>query len=147
MRLYLLGLLFTFISSSASAASLHGIWTGWGEWTYDGSGTSCPTMRLRFKETQNFLERTAGYFDCQVVGLETYPAKWFKRENILMTPTQAQGTYDGNNLKIKEFYGDGIQIITTIKAEGLHMDYQEIWYQKDGAVLYEINGRLFKKEK
>ncbi len=139
----------TFIFTlQASAASIQGIWTGWGEWNYDGSGTGCPTMQLQFKESKSVLERTRGYFDCQVVGLESYPAQWIKRGPLLASEQKVLGSYDGNNLKIKEFYGDeGIYIITSIRAEGLHMDYEEIWYQADGVVLYEILGRLFKKEK
>lgn len=148
MRWIVLVILSGFIVQASQAASLDGLWTGWGEWTFDGSGTSCPTMQLHFKETQHFLERVKGYFDCQVVGLETYPAKWLKRGNTLMIPYQAQGSYNGQQLKIKELYGnEGVSIQTSIQIEGLHMDYKEIWYEADGDVLYEITGRLFKKEK
>lgn len=144
----LISIAIALVSSIAPGASLQGLWTGWGEWTYDGSGTDCPIMQIQFSETKKILKRDKGYFDCQVVGLETYPAMWTKRGHFLMFDNKTQGTYDGARLKIRESYGnEGVYIETIIQAEGLHMDYNETWYEANGNTLYEITGRLFKKEK
>lgn len=32
-------------------------------------------------------------------------------------------------------------------VDGLHLDYEEIWYEKGDTVLYEIYARMFKKQK
>ena len=131
------------VGGSRAAAGIAGKWLGWGEWTYQGSGTHCD-MSMEFEEGADYLFRKGGYFDCSVVGLEVEPARFVKKGTQLLTEDgQAAGSYENNVIILNEAYSDTVGITTTIKVDGLHFDYSEIWHQKDGSELYNIQGRLF----
>lgn len=124
-------------------ADLNGRWIGQGEWSYQGSGTHC-FMQLTFVDTNQYLERKPGYFDCDMVGLDIYPAK-FKKDGtkLLNANGDVVGSYIGNEVKIKEQYDDNVYINSTIRFDGLHFDYNESWIGSDNEEIYEITGRLF----
>jgi len=124
-------------------ANLNGRWIGQGEWTYQGSGTHC-FMQLSFIDTNQYLERKAGYFDCDMVSLEIYPAKFIKQGSQLLNDNgEVVGSYIGNEIKLKEQYDDNVSINSTITFDGLHFDYHESWIGSDGEEIYQIIGRLF----
>lgn len=124
-------------------ANLNGRWIGQGEWSYQGSGTHC-FMQLSFVDSVQYLERKAGYFDCDMVGLDIYPAKFIKNGTQLLNENgEIVGSYIGNEIKIKEQYDDNVVINSTIRFDGLHFDYNENWIGSDGDEIYQIIGRLF----
>jgi hypothetical protein len=124
-------------------ANLNGRWIGQGEWSYQGSGTHC-FMQLSFVDTDQYLERKAGYFDCDMVGLDIYPAKFFKKGSQLLNANgDVVGTYIGNEIKLEEQYDDTVVIRSSIKFDGLHFDYNENWIGSDNNLIYQIVGRLF----
>lgn len=127
----------------AKPDGLTGKWIGQGEWTYQGSGAHC-YMNLEFEDRKDYLLRKGGYFDCGFVGLASEPARFEKRGTQLFDQAgQAAGSYEGNVITLNEAYSDSVGIVTTIKADGLHFDYSEIWTEKNGRELYVITGRLF----
>jgi hypothetical protein len=131
-------------SSANPDNSLTGKWTGWGEWTYQGSGTRCDTMWLTFEDGKDALERKGGYFDCGFVALESEPGRWTKKGSVLYDESGAEaGSYEKGLVTLKEAYSENVDIVTTIKVDGLHFDYSEIWTEKSGKPLYVITGRLF----
>jgi len=124
--------------------SLTGRWIGWGEWTYQGSGTRCDVMTLTFEDGKDYLDRKGGYFDCGVVALASEPARFEKRGSQLFdTSGRPAGSYEGNVITLNEAYNENVGIVTTITVNGLHFDYSEIWTEKNGRQLYVITGRLF----
>lgn len=127
----------------AKPDGLSGKWLGQGEWTYQGSGAHC-YMNLEFEDTRDYLLRKGGYFDCGFVGLASEPAKFLKSGTQLLTEDgQPAGSYEGGVIKLNEAYSENVGIVTTIKVDGLHFDYSEIWTEKSGKELYVITGRLF----
>ena len=136
----------TFLWASISMANITGQWTGWGDWTYQGSGTHCDSMKLNYIETDTKLVRKPGYFDCQVVGLDIAEGEWTKQGNNLMVDGEIVGTITDTTLHLSESYDENVTVVSDIAIEGTHFDYSEIWYDKDGSVIYEITGRLFKKQ-
>ncbi|MDA8243320.1 MAG: hypothetical protein M0025_04280 [Elusimicrobia bacterium] len=122
---------------------LTGRWLGWGEWTYQGSGARCD-MKLEFEDTPDYLLRKGGYFDCGFAALASEPARFAKKGSQLLDEAgNPAGSYEGGVVTLREAYGADVSITTTIKADGLHFDYSEIWTVKDGSELYVITGRLF----
>jgi len=122
---------------------LTGKWLGWGEWTYQGSGAHC-NMNLEFEDTKDYLLRKGGYFDCGFVGLASEPAKFAKKgAQLIAEDGQAAGSYEGGVITLNENYSENVGIVTTIKVDGLHFDYSEIWTEKSGKEIYVITGRLF----
>ncbi len=124
--------------------NLTGRWIGWGEWTYQGSGTRCDVMTLTFEDGKDYLDRKGGYFDCGMVSLAVEPARFVKKGTQLLDQGGAAvGTYENSVITLTEPYSESVDIFTTIKRDGLHFDYSEIWRLKDGSELYNITGRLF----
>lgn len=127
-----------------NSGGLSGRWLGWGEWTYQGSGTRCDMMTLTFEDSAKALDRKGGYFDCGFVALESLPARFAKRGTELLDETGAvAGSYAGNVITLSEAYSETVDIFTTIKVDGLHFDYLETWKDKGGKEIYVITGRLF----
>jgi hypothetical protein len=141
----ILGIVFL-LWSSVSFANVSGNWIGWGTWTYVGSGTHCDSMTLGFVETKDKLTRTGGYFDCQVVGLDIDAATFTKQGNNLIVDGVVVGNISENTIHLTEQYSPDVKIVSDIAIEAGHFDYSEIWYDKNDIVIYEITGRLFKKQ-
>ncbi|MEI7527363.1 MAG: hypothetical protein WCK76_00355 [Elusimicrobiota bacterium] len=130
--------------SERANPGLGGKWIGWGDWTYQGSGTHCDTMSLEFEDGTDYLFRKSGYFDCGVVALNVDPARYVKKGTQLLGENGAvAGSYENNVITLYEAYSETIDITTVIRVNGLHFDYSEIWNKKDGSELYNIQGRLF----
>lgn len=67
-KFYFLSFFVLFVSiKSFAVTGFSGIWTGWGEWTFDGSGTSCQRVRVIFEENDQALKRVSGFWDCDFV--------------------------------------------------------------------------------
>lgn len=141
MKKYMIVLL-TLLSFSA-LASLHGEWSGWGAWKYDGSGVSCHTS-LIYKETATKLIRKPTVFDCQVAYLNILGEAWDKKEGKLMKDGEIVGTYDENHYTLSEQYTKNVEIKSDILLNGNNIYYKELWYEQ-GTEIYEITGRLFRK--
>lgn len=142
----LLTLAFTLLLTSSAFANITGHWSGWGDWTYEGSGTHCYSMKLDLEETDGLLTRHGGYFDCQIVALDVAPAQWEKRGNNLLIDNQIVGSITDKGLHLEEKYSEEVKIITDITYDGNHMDYTETWFNKDQIVVYEITGRFFRRD-
>ncbi|HAH32203.1 MAG TPA: hypothetical protein DCL44_07820 [Elusimicrobia bacterium] len=125
------------------SAGISGSWLGQGEWTYHGSGAHC-YMSMEFEEGADYLFRKGGYFDCSVVGLNIDPARFVKKGTQLLDQDGlVVGSYENNEITLNEIYNNTVDITTIIKINGLHFDYSEIWREKEGSELYNIQGRLF----
>jgi hypothetical protein len=135
---------FVILFSTLSFASLQGQWSGWGTWTFDGSGTSCRDMRLSFDESAGALARSSGHFECDVVALDLPAQSWTKKGPDLLLDGAAIGSVKGDVYQWTEPYNPTVSVRTTITVSGDHLDYQELWIQKDGSTLYDIEGRLFR---
>jgi hypothetical protein len=136
--------LFLLVNTSYALAGIAGDWQGWGTWTYDGSGTHCD-MTMRFEETKTTFSRKSGYFDCLVVGLEVEPVTYTKKGDQLYDGEKLVGVLTDNSLELSEVYSETVNINTTIKIDGHHFDYKEIWLGHDGSQIYNIDGRMFLK--
>lgn len=131
-------------SSFTWAAGLQGAWQGWGQWTFDGDGPGCPDMRIAFQENTQTLKRLGGYFDCGIAGLDLAEATFEKQNGNLVVDGLVIGAYDGSGgYEYTEPYNEQTNVTTTIKVDGKHFDYQELWKQTDGRLLYRITGRFF----
>jgi hypothetical protein len=133
------------LSSTASFANISGDWTGWGTWTYEGAGAVCDPMTLGFVETKDKLTRTGGAFNCQVADIELDEAEWVKKGKDLLVDGVIVGSISENTVHLTEKYSEDVSIVTDIKMEARHLDYSETWYDEDNIVIYEIQGRFFKK--
>jgi hypothetical protein len=129
--------------SSNAFADIEGKWTGFGEWTFGGTGTSC-FMFMTFKETKTTILREDGYFDCGVVGLDITRAEFEKSgTNLLNDKGEIVGSYVGNVITLSEDYEDDVKVNSTIEVDGLHIDYNEVWIGSNQQEIYQINGRMF----
>lgn len=138
--LFVLGL---FVSLPAFA-DVSGRWIGWGEWTYQGQGTDCKTMVIRYQETAGEFKRLGGTFDCGIVVLHSDPLTWERRGNELFLDGAKAGALYPNGFETSEPYNDeGTMVHTKFVREGNHADYEERWVSKDGGEIYLIRGRLF----
>lgn len=143
MRNILAIVLGSLVSLSAHA-EVSGIWTGFGEWTFQGSGTDC-NMSMRYAESEGELKRLGGYFDCGIVALESTPLTWEKKEGKLYLGGEEAGTISENEFFAREDYGDGVHIDTKFVRDGLKADYEERWINEKNVEIYKITGRLFLK--
>ncbi|MES3037656.1 MAG: hypothetical protein V4736_07085 [Bdellovibrionota bacterium] len=138
----------TLVFVSFAQADLSGVagdWRGWGQWTFQGSGTDCFPMDISFKETDGQLSRVKGFFECSVVALHSDPLVWEKSGDKLLMDGKEVGTLKPGLVEMSEPYDDEVTVKTTMNIEGNHMDYMEIWTFNDGRPLYEITGRLFRR--
>lgn len=136
------------LTTNAFASSLQGAWQGWGQWTFDGDGPGCPDMRISFQENAQALKRLGGYFDCGIAGLDLAEASFEKQNGQLLVDGSVIGSYDDQgNYEYTEPYNEQTNVTTTIKVDGKHFDYQELWKQTDGRLLYRITGRFFFHQK
>jgi hypothetical protein len=142
---YLLSAVLFFCLQGAAEASVNGAWIGWGDWTFDGSGDHCD-MTLNFKETATTLTRVSGHFACTAVGLALPAETWTIQNETLISNGEAIGKITEGLIEMREKYNDNVSIQTVMKIDGHHMDYEEIWTEKNNRVLYDIKGRLFLKE-
>ncbi len=130
---------------SRSAATFSGDWQGWGDWTYEGSGDHCD-MYLTLSESATQFVRERGQFNCTVVGLTIPQQAFVKSGKDLMLNRQIVGQITADHVEFHEPYNPTVNVTTTMTVSALHMDYEEVWTQKDGSVLDRIKGRLFKHQ-
>lgn len=141
MKKYLL--IASILLSFSALANLHGEWSGWGTWKYDGSGVSCHTS-LIYVETTTKLVRKPSVFDCQVVNLNILGEAWEKQDGKLIKDGEIVGSYDENHYTMTEQYTENVQIKSDIILNGNNIYYKELWSEQDSEI-YEITGRLFHK--
>lgn len=133
-----------FFLSLPALADVSGKWIGWGEWTYQGQGTDCPTMVIRYQETESEFKRLGGTFDCGIVVLHSDPLSWERRGSELYLGGVKAGVVHPNGFETSEPYNDeGTMVHTKFLREGNHADYEERWVSKNGNEIYLIRGRLF----
>jgi hypothetical protein len=117
-----------------------GKWTGWGIWTYDGSGTNC-NMVIQFSETDGEFKRDGGTFDCNIVALYSDPLTWKKSGGDLLLDNSIMGNFHDNYVQTAELINDHTKAVMTLEITGNKAHYLEIWYT-DGKVLYRIEGDM-----
>lgn len=137
---------FLLFTASVSQAALKGEWTGWGQWTYQGQGTRCDVMKLKFTETANKVKREKGYFDCGIVGLDLPAIDFDRQGNDLLVDGEVVGSVNGDLYQWREQYSPTVIIKNSIKVSGGHLDYKEVWYDGKNDELYVITGRMFLKD-
>lgn len=143
MKFIITAVVTIFLQTSAFA-DLSGSWQGWGIWMLDGEGVNCH-MNLRFTESEKRLVRHGGYFECNLVGMETYGAEWDLLNNELFFENAVVGTYDGKQFSMVELANDTTNVHTSMTITGDTMSYEEKWVRNDGLVIYEIYGN-FKRQ-
>jgi hypothetical protein len=137
-------LLLSSLLSVTAQADATGIWTGFGEWTFQGAGTDC-NMTMQYSENEGELRRVKGFFDCGIVALHSDPLTWTKKGNDLFLGEDAAGNSSDAGFFTTENYGDGVHIETKFVRDGLKADYEERWINEKNVEIYKITGRLFLK--
>lgn len=136
-----------FLLSLPAFADVSGKWVGSGEWTYQGQGTDCPTMVIRFQETEGEFKRLGGTFDCGIVVLHSDPLRWERRGNDLYLGGARAGALYPNGFETSEPVNDeGTMAHTKFVREGNRADYEERWVSANGNEIYLIRGQLFFRE-
>jgi hypothetical protein len=135
----------TLANTNPAAGSFSGEWQGWGDWTYEGSGDHCDMYLTLSDSTTQFI-RQRGQFNCTVVGLTIPQEAFLKNGKNLMLNQQVVGQINGDHVEFHEAYNPAVNVTTTMTVSARHLDYEEVWTQKDGAILYRIKGRLFKHQ-
>jgi hypothetical protein len=121
-------------------------WTGWADWTFDGTSTRCPVAKFQFTESATELSRVSGGIDCDAVVMD-YPAlKMEKRGQELWSDNQKVGSFDEHGYTWTETYSDTVHIDVSAKRDAGHLDYQERWINASGDLIYDIKARLFTSE-
>ena len=133
-----------FSFQNLAQASLDGDWQGWGVWTYQGSGDRC-LMHFVFSDSPTQLQRKVGELNCSAVSLSIPSESFIKQGQNLILNGVVVGKMTADHLELHEVYSPTVTIVTNVTMSGLNLDYEEIWYEKSGAVLYKIKGRLNKK--
>ena len=139
--------------SSGSVSGVAGRWTGWGLWTYGGSGTNC-NMTMGFSESEAEFHRLGGVFDCNIVALYSDPLNWQKFGTALVTSGKVVGKIQAGHVDFIEPVNEQTQSETIVDLEetpqGQRMNYEETWFttDKSGArkTVYHITGK-FKRAK
>lgn len=142
VHLYL-AILSTLLFSSQAQANLSGNWIGWGDWSYEGSATHCPEVRLLISETPTEIKRLSGHFECDYVSQDQGELRLTKKETDLWMDNERVGTQNGSHYEWIENYSPTIKIEVQIDRVAGHLDYQERWIGKDEKVIYLIESRLF----
>src|SRR6218665_1079791 len=118
-----LALLFALFTLPTAQAEATGSWLGWGEWTFQGQGTDCPTMRISYEESATELKRLGGVFDCGIVVLHSDPLRWERKGNELFLAGVPAGSIRENRFTTVEPYNDeGTMVHTSFTREGNHAD-------------------------
>lgn len=129
--------------SISAFADVSGKWVGSGEWTYQGQGTDCPRMQIRFQEAQSEFKRLGGTFDCGIVLLHSDPLSWERRGNDLYLDGVKAGALYPDGFEASEPVNDeGTMAHTKFVREGNQAEYEERWVSKNGNEIYLIRGRL-----
>ena len=139
--------------ANAEPSGIAGRWTGWGLWTYRGSGTNC-NMTMGFSESDAEFHRLGGVFDCNVVVLYSDPLNWQKAGSNLLMNSQVVGKFQKGHVDFIEPVNDQTNSETIVDLEdspqGQRMVYEETWFtaQHDGSrkTVYHITGK-FKRAK
>lgn len=144
MKVNVLLFLLVFSFLGTAQASIDGNWIGWAYWKYQGEGPKCHAQ-IQFRESETTFALTKGDLDCDIVVMEI-PERVFTKENgELLMDGKSAGKYLKNLYTWEERYNERTMINVTIKVDGTNLTYTEIWVQDENTLLYEINGRLFKK--
>ncbi len=140
----LISIFFLSFFSISTFADLSGDWIGQGYWTFEGSGTKC-IYKMSFEESENSLIRKSGSVDCDVVGSVMEVLKLLKVNGQLIhaETNQVMGSYSQNNYTIIEEYSESIYMVSKIKVNNTHFDYEEKWFDRNRSELYFLYGRLF----
>jgi len=141
---YLLLIIACFSFQNLAHASIDGDWQGSGDWIYEGSGDHCD-VRLSFRDSPTQFQRKSGDLSCSVVVMSIPSQTFLKQGQNLLLDGNIVGKMNGDNIELHENYSPTVTVVTNITVGGGHLDYQEIWYQKTGSVLYKIKARLFKQ--
>jgi hypothetical protein len=123
-------------------ANLTGSWIGQGEWNFQGSGDHC-YFQMKFHESSTELVRESGSIDCSVVGTEIPAATWTKQDGQLISDGQVVGSETDSQILLHEFEEGGRAVDVRMDLKGTRFEYQEIWYDSNHQVLYDIHGTLF----
>jgi len=129
--------------SFTAQAEVSGQWVGSGDWTVQGEGTYCPSMKISFRETANEFRRLGGTFDCGIVVLHSDPLLWERRGNDLYLDGQAAGQIGATSFTTAEPVNDeGTVAHTKFVRSGNEAEYEERWIDAEGREMYLIRGQL-----
>lgn len=136
-------LCFGFFLAHPASADLQGSWAGWGDWNYEGSGTHCPSVLIRFTEDQGSFTRPYGRLDCDFVSLDMNPLTMKKDGGQFIVDGAVVGSFQGDSYSWTEIYSEKVRIEVAVQRQGLHLDYSENWIEVGDRPLYQIKARLF----
>lgn len=125
-------------------ANVAGDWTGWGDWTYEGTGDHCQ-VQMSFQQTTQTLTREKASFVCNIVQMDSPPVTWNLQGQSMLLDGAIVGQWDENSFTATEKYSPSINIKMVMKVQDQHADYSEVWSDDKGQVLYNIQARLFRK--
>lgn len=133
--------------SLISQASLHGNWTGWGVWKYQGEdpGMRCQSMNMTWTESEKVISIDQGKYDCDFFVMHLGKTEWRIQDGQLFNEAKKEvGTYDGTNFEVymPAAEGETTSIHIKLKREANHIDFREVWYNEKEKI-YVIEGRLF----
>jgi len=125
----------------SALASVSGDWKGQGSWTYEGTGDHCQ-VQMSFQQTAQNLTRQKSSFNCDIVKMDSPAITWdLQGQNMLLNGVVV-GQIVGDSFTVTEKYSPTISIKMTLKAQGLHADYSEVWSDDKGQVIYNIQATL-----
>lgn len=135
----------TLIFSLNAFAGIDGKWIGWVDWKYMGDGTRC-SANLAFGETESTFTYQKGFLDCDIIIMDI-PERLFNKsgEDLVLENTVA-GKWGNGRFEWSERYNERTVIFVSIFVEGSHMDYTEQWIQDENTLLYDLKGRLFRRQ-
>ncbi len=159
MKNLILGLVVSFAFASGLSAvayaapvdsnqSLHGSWTGWAYWHFQGSNEKCYS-NIQFSESSAQITRQEGFVDCDFAGIDMGEVALQKDgQGNLLFDSEVVGHYSEYKMDWVESYSPTVNIEVTIElgTSKTNMNYNERWVNLQGEEIYFIENRLFKKQ-
>lgn len=135
---------FFLLTSFTVSAHVSGNWIGWVYWGFQGSQTRCDAT-LELIESKDVLHRKTGLIDCGVITMEVLETRLEKIEDRLFSENTEVGIWSENRFEWTEVYSEDVTIKNTISVKNNSMDYREEWFLANGQMIYDIQGRFFRR--
>lgn len=159
MKNLILGLAFSFVLGAGTSSvvysapansdqSLHGSWSGWAYWHFQGSNEKCYSD-IQFSESVSLITRQQGTVDCQFAGLDMGEVSLQKDgQGNLLFAGEVVGHYSEYKMDWVEAYSPTVNVEVSVElgTSKTNMNYNERWVNQQGEEIYFIENRLFKKQ-
>ncbi len=159
MKNLILGIAFSFVlvfgvasvaysAPTAGDRSLHGRWTGWAYWHFQGSNEKCYS-NIQFSESTSQITRQQGAVDCDFAGLNMGEVS-LQKDGLgnLLFDSEVVGHYSEFKMDWVESYSPTVNVEVTIElgTSKTNLNYNERWVNLQGEEIYFIENRLFKSQ-